>query len=62
MQIEPERRPLRERLNKSIEQAHQDQNASLHEAIQTFETNIELTCSPRSPRFLVRSVQVLALY
>ena len=41
MQIGPERRPLRERLSESIEQTHQDQNASLLEAFQTSETNIE---------------------
>ncbi|GAA0786752.1 hypothetical protein [Roseibium denhamense] len=42
MQIGPERRPLRERLSENIEQMHQeDQNASLLEAIQTSETNIE---------------------
>ncbi|KZM48979.1 hypothetical protein OA90_17455 [Labrenzia sp. OB1] len=41
MQIGPERRPLRERLSETIEQAHQDQNASLLEAFQTSETNIE---------------------
>lgn len=42
MQIGPERRPLRERLSENIEQARQeDQNASLHEAFQTSETNIE---------------------
>ncbi|WP_297591007.1 hypothetical protein [Roseibium sp.] len=40
MQIGPERRPLRERLNESIEQSHQDQSASLLEAFQTSETNI----------------------
>ncbi len=41
MQIGPERRPLRERLSENIEQMHQDQNASLLEAFQTSETNIE---------------------
>ena len=41
MQIGPERRPLRERLSESIEQVNQDQNASLLEAYQTSETNIE---------------------
>ncbi len=42
MQIGPERRPLRERLSENIEQARQeDQNASLLEAFQTSETNIE---------------------
>ena len=40
MQIGQERRPLRERLSESIEQSHQDQNASLLEAFQTSETNI----------------------
>lgn len=42
MQIGPERRPLRERLSENIEQTRQeDQNASLLEAFQTSETNIE---------------------
>jgi len=41
MQIGPERRPLRERLTETIEQTHQDQNASLLEAFRTSETNIE---------------------
>jgi ferritin-like metal-binding protein YciE len=41
MQIGPERRPLRERLSENIEQMQQDQNASLLEAFQTSETNIE---------------------
>ncbi|EAV43550.1 hypothetical protein SIAM614_02696 [Stappia aggregata IAM 12614] len=47
MQTGPERRPLRERLSESIEQAHQeeqqahqDQNASLLEAYQISVTNI----------------------
>ncbi len=41
MQIGPERRPLRERLSESIEQSNQNQNASLLEAFQISETNIE---------------------
>ena len=41
MQIGQERRPFRERLSENIGQMHQDQNASLLEAFQTSETNIE---------------------
>lgn len=41
MQIGQEIKPLRERLSETIEQAHQDQNASLLEAYQISVTNIE---------------------